>query len=81
VLLDELKSLAACSTIHGLALFFGESRYAHTLLEQCHKQKRIFAHAIGETDAASAAQCNLFPFLCAIQLVKVVVDFQSILQL
>jgi hypothetical protein len=34
-------------------------RYTCTLLAQSHEQERIFAHAIGETDAASAAHWGL----------------------
>ncbi len=85
-LLDESAFVAACSTLHGLALFPESGcdigiRYVYTLLEQRHEQERIFAHAIGETGAACAVQCNLSPFLCSIQLVKVVVDFEGILEL
>jgi hypothetical protein len=49
-------------------------------LEQRHEEESILAHAIAKTDSASAGQYELSPFRCAIQLVKVAVDFQHILQ-
>ncbi len=57
-----------------------ESGTRTSCLENDTKRSVSVHTQFAETDAASAVQCNLSPFRSAIQLVKVVADFQRVPQ-